>query len=111
MYIHLQQLLFGYFIPTLKQVGLMTPPRDKVVILGDENAKVFLIVYFGKVHSTHSWKFQFKNMFQISSTLSVMNDRKDDDFYEIYIMVFISMFLFDPGFLFLFFFGLSLNAM
>ena len=85
MYIHLQQLLFGYFIPTLKQVGLTTPPRDKVVILGERNAKFLLIVSFGEVHSTHSWNFKFKIMFQIYSTFSDMNYRHDYHCYDIYI--------------------------
>nr|AAF64179.1 phenylcoumaran benzylic ether reductase homolog TH4 [Tsuga heterophylla] len=30
----------GYFLPGLGQPGLTTPPRDKIVILGDGNAKV-----------------------------------------------------------------------
>lgn len=29
----------GYFLPTLVQPGASAPPRDKVVILGDGNAK------------------------------------------------------------------------
>ena len=29
----------GYFLPTLLQPGATAPPRDKVVILGDGNAK------------------------------------------------------------------------
>ncbi|KAG6571908.1 Serine/threonine-protein kinase TOR, partial [Cucurbita argyrosperma subsp. sororia] len=29
----------GYFLPSLSQPGATTPPRDKVVILGDENPK------------------------------------------------------------------------
>lgn len=29
----------GYFLPTLAQPGVTAPPRDKVVILGDGNAK------------------------------------------------------------------------
>nr|XP_043627852.1 phenylcoumaran benzylic ether reductase Pyrc5-like [Erigeron canadensis] len=30
----------GYFLPTLAQPGVTAPPRDKVIILGDGNAKV-----------------------------------------------------------------------
>jgi len=33
----------GYFIPTLAQAGLTAPPRDKVVILGDGNAKAVYV--------------------------------------------------------------------
>nr|ABK23528.1 unknown [Picea sitchensis] len=33
----------GYFLATLAQVGLTAPPRDKVVILGDGNAKVVYV--------------------------------------------------------------------
>lgn len=29
----------GYFVPTLGQAGVTSPPRDKVVILGDGNPK------------------------------------------------------------------------
>ena len=29
----------GYFLPSLSQPGATTPPRDKVVILGDGNPK------------------------------------------------------------------------
>lgn len=29
----------GYFLPSFSQPGATTPPRDKVVILGDGNAK------------------------------------------------------------------------
>ncbi|PWA77115.1 isoflavone reductase [Artemisia annua] len=32
----------GYFLPNLAQLGATTPPRDKVVIYGDGNAKVSL---------------------------------------------------------------------
>lgn len=33
----------GYFIPSLGQTGLTAPPRDKVVILGDGNAKAVFV--------------------------------------------------------------------
>jgi uncharacterized protein YbjT (DUF2867 family) len=33
----------GYFLPSLAQAGLTVPPRDKVVILGDGNAKVVYV--------------------------------------------------------------------
>nr|CCC55425.1 phenylcoumaran benzylic ether reductase [Pinus pinaster] len=33
----------GYFLPTLAQPGLTAPPRDKVVILGDGNAKAVYV--------------------------------------------------------------------
>jgi hypothetical protein len=33
----------GRFFPSLKQLGLTTPPRDKIVIFGDGNAKVVLV--------------------------------------------------------------------
>lgn len=29
----------GYFLPTLAQLGATAPPRDKITILGDGNAK------------------------------------------------------------------------
>ncbi|KAF7847230.1 hypothetical protein BT93_L3172 [Corymbia citriodora subsp. variegata] len=32
----------GYYLPTLSQPGAIAPPRDKVVILGDGNAKVVI---------------------------------------------------------------------
>jgi uncharacterized protein YbjT (DUF2867 family) len=35
----------AYFLPTLAQEGLQAPPRDKVTILGDGNAKGKLLVY------------------------------------------------------------------
>ncbi len=35
----------AYFLPTLVQEGLEAPPRDKVTILGDGNAKGKLLVY------------------------------------------------------------------
>ena len=38
----------GYFLKGLAQAGLTTPPRDKVVILGDGNAKVFNNCFFWK---------------------------------------------------------------
>nr|ABK21421.1 unknown [Picea sitchensis] len=34
----------GHFIPSLGQSGLTAPPRDKVVILGDGNAKAVFVV-------------------------------------------------------------------
>lgn len=33
----------GYFLPTLAQPGLTAPPRDKVVIIGDGNAKAVYV--------------------------------------------------------------------
>jgi len=33
----------GYFLPSLAQPGLTAPPRDKVVILGDGNAKAVYV--------------------------------------------------------------------
>eukprot|EP00268_Persea_americana_P017918 TRINITY_DN18755_c0_g1_i1.p1 TRINITY_DN18755_c0_g1~~TRINITY_DN18755_c0_g1_i1.p1 ORF type:complete len:309 (-),score=56.97 TRINITY_DN18755_c0_g1_i1:483-1409(-) len=33
----------GYFVPTLGQVGATSPPRDKVVILGDGNPKAIFV--------------------------------------------------------------------
>jgi len=33
----------GYFLPTLSQAGLTAPPRDKVVIFGDGNAKAVFV--------------------------------------------------------------------
>ncbi|KAF8022805.1 hypothetical protein BT93_F0347 [Corymbia citriodora subsp. variegata] len=33
----------GYFLPTLAQPGLTAPPREKVVIMGDGNAKAIFI--------------------------------------------------------------------
>jgi len=33
----------GYFIPTLAQQGLEAPPRDKITILGDGNAKAIYV--------------------------------------------------------------------
>jgi hypothetical protein len=35
----------GYFLPTSVQEGLEAPPRDKITILGDGNAKGKLLVY------------------------------------------------------------------
>lgn len=35
----------GYFLPSLSQPGATTPPRDKVVILGDGNAKCILFSF------------------------------------------------------------------
>lgn len=36
-------LFAGYFLPNLGQPGLSAPPRDKLVILGDGNAKVVYV--------------------------------------------------------------------
>uniref|UniRef100_A0A0C9S3Q4 TSA: Wollemia nobilis Ref_Wollemi_Transcript_14834_1258 transcribed RNA sequence n=1 Tax=Wollemia nobilis TaxID=56998 RepID=A0A0C9S3Q4_9CONI len=33
----------GYFLPSMSQPGLTAPPRDKIVILGDGNAKVVFV--------------------------------------------------------------------
>lgn len=33
----------GYFLPTLNQPGLTSPPRDKVIILGDGNPKAIFV--------------------------------------------------------------------
>ncbi|XXG64874.1 hypothetical protein AAC387_Pa05g2710 [Persea americana] len=33
----------GYFIPTLGQAGATSPPRDKVVLLGDGNPKAIFV--------------------------------------------------------------------
>ncbi|KAL4187110.1 hypothetical protein AMTRI_Chr09g37570 [Amborella trichopoda] len=33
----------GYFLPTLAQPGVTSPPRDKVVILGDGNPKAIFV--------------------------------------------------------------------
>ena len=49
----------GYFVVNLVQAGLTAPPRDKVVILGDGNAKGLLTVSFDGVYSIHSLKFIF----------------------------------------------------
>lgn len=36
----------GYFLPTLVQPGATSPPRDKVIILGDGNPKGKLPKYY-----------------------------------------------------------------
>lgn len=40
----------GYFLPTLVQPGATAPPRDKVVILGDGNAKGIYIYSSACMH-------------------------------------------------------------
>ena len=71
----------GYFLKGLAQAGLTTPPRDKVVILGDGNAKGLLTVSFDSVYFIHSFCFHFNALFYISSFYNISIWYGDDPCY------------------------------
>lgn len=45
----------GYFLPTLVQPGATSPPRDKVIILGDGNPKGKLPKYYSSNYNHLQW--------------------------------------------------------
>jgi phenylcoumaran benzylic ether reductase len=47
----------GYFLPTLGQQNVTSPPRDKVVILGDGNVKGNIVQNLFKTFFLSTWTY------------------------------------------------------